>query len=506
MKKTFITISIVIAAVISLASCKKDPLDITYGMSLNSTTMWKDPSDLTQSVPGIYLRLRNYFSDSECNVFYFGEIRVGDSMWGPSIEAKVADNFKIGVRHNLLNGSTTIGWSGLYSTIDQANAVLKYADKCRATQDVVDWARAQAYFARAYCYFWAARIWGYCPINLNPVESTTQEECYPKQHTPAEVLAQVGEDLKACEPIVDQLGTNKYFGTKAAFYMLKAEYGLWMYSTQNGGEEYLTLAEDALKALGISSSGLLTNYGDIFSRTNKVNNEVIFALNNTATSKAGYQVYFFHPENAIAKEYQNKNGGPVPIDATQWWSYPQSFVDYLKASEAAGDKRVKTNLGYGPYSSAADKHEITWCNKFLGDMSVTPVVRDCDHLYYRYAQAVLMDAELKYYKKDYAGANKSLNIIAKRAYGVDNKYTSLSPNDVLKNIVTEYTLEFPAEGVIWFALIRTGAIWDYEPNNERPGVTFRDMKEKNPNILLWPIANGSINKNPGNITQVPGWN
>lgn len=504
MKKIIINTLLIAAGVCSLCSCHKD-LDITYGMTLNSTTMWQDPSDLEQSVPGIYLRMRDYFSDSECNVFYFGEIRVGNSMWGPSLESKVADNFKIACSHSTLNGAQTIGWSGLYSTIDQANAVLKYADNSNASESTVKWAKAQAYFARAYSYFWAGRIWGYCPINLLPVESTTQPECYPEQRTPAEVFAQVEADITACEALADALGNSKYLGTKDALMMLKAEYALWMYTAQNADKSYLTMAEDALDAIGISSANLLDNYADVFSRTNKVNKEVVFALNNTVNSTAGYQIYFCQPKNLIASEFQCQNGGPVPISSTQWWAYPQSFVDYLKASEKAGDTRVATNLGYGPYSSAADKHEITWCNKFLGDMTKAPVVLDNDLFYYRYGLAVMMYAELKYYQGQYAEANKALNIIAKRAYGVDAKYTSKNPADVLDALVTEYKLEFPAEGVIWFALIRTGAIWDIAPNSEQPDVTFAKLKEKNPNILLWPIANGSINKNPGKINQVQGW-
>ena len=194
----------------------------------------------------------------------------------------------------------------------------------------------------------------------------------------------------------------------------------------------------------------------------------------------------------------------MPISSTQWWSYSQKFVDELKASEAKGDSRVKTNLGYGNYSSAADKHEITWCNKLVGDLSKSPVVQDNDLIYYRYGYVVMLDAELKYYKKDYAGANKSLNLIAKRAYGKDNYYTSTAPADVLNNIVHEYFMEFPAEGMIWWALIRTGKIWDMEPNSEIPGQTFRTMQAKNPNILLWPILQSSINKN-SNLHQIQGW-
>lgn len=502
MKKSIKTL-LALACASMFASC--NILDIEYPMTLNQTNMWQDPTDLTQSVPGIYLRLRSYFFGDECNVFYLNEVRVGDGMWGPSLESKVADNFKINCRHSTLNGAQTIGWSGLYSTIDQANAVLKYADQCNASAEDVAWAKGQAYFARAYSYFWAGRIWGYCPVILVPVESTSQPECYPKQEDPQVVFEQVGKDLEACEPFVSSLGDNKYYATKDAYLMLKAEYALWMYSVRKEGEKYLTMAEDALSEMGISDSRLLNNYADVFSRTNKVNKEVVFALNVTVDTKGGYQVYFCHPANLIANAYQCKNGGPVPINSTQWWASSQPFVDELKASEAAGDTRVATNLGHGNYSSAADKHEITWCNKFLGDMTKSPVVLDNDLLYYRYAQAVMMYAELKYYQKDYTNALNALNIVAKRAYKTADKYTDKTPQAVLDAIVKEYRLEFVAEGVLWSALIRTGAIWDVEPNNTQPGVTFRTLKEKNENILLWPIANGSINKNPGNIKQTQGW-
>ncbi len=493
-----------LAAALILASaftaCHKD-LDIPYDNALSASNMWKDASDLEQSVPGIYKRLHSYMSDSDCNVFYFGEVRVGDYMWGKSLESDVQNGFMIACRHNSMTPSNTIGWSGLYSTIDQANAVIKHAPECGASKARLDWALAQAYFARAYCYFHAARVWGEVPVNLLPVESTNQEECYPEQKSVAEVYAQVEADITACEALAENLGNEKYFGTKDALNTLKADYALWMYSTRDGGSKYLDMAEQALNAIGISSSRLLPDYAKVFDRTNKKNNEIIFSLALSASDTGGYQIYFCHPANLIATSYRNN---PVPISATQWWSFSRGFVDELKASEKKGDTRVKTNLGYGPYSSAADKHEITWCNKLVGNLEKSPVVQDNDLIYYRYGYVVMLDAELKYYKKDYAGANKSLNLIAKRAYGKDNYYTSTAPADVLDNIVHEYFLEFPAEGMIWWALIRTGKIWDMVPNSEIPGETFKDLRAKNPNILLWPIAQGSINKN-NKLHQIEGW-
>lgn len=500
MKNTVKFLLAAAVATLCLAGCHKD-LDIIYDNALSSSNMWKDPSDLEQSVPGIYQRMRNFFSGSECNVFYFGELRVGDYMWGPSLESKVNDNFKIAVRHSTLNGANTNGWSGLYSTIDQANAVLAHAGQCNAKQERVDWAMAQAYFARAFSYFYAARIWGDVPLNLNPVESTDQPECYPVRAKVTAVLAQVQKDIEDCEALGNALGNEKYFGTPAALNMLKAEYALWMYTQYGNDKSYLTMAEAALAALNLSQSSILANYSKIFDRMNKTNSEIVFALNNTASTTAGYQIYFCQPSNLIAAEYRNN---PVPISSTQWLSYPQSFVDKLKAQEAAGDTRIATNLGYGPYSASPDKHEITWCNKLLGDMSKSPVILDNDLLYYRYGYAVMLLAEMKYYQGKYAEALDAINIIAKRAYGADNHYTDASKDAVFKTLVDEYFYEFPAEGVIYWALIRTGKIWDMAPNSEIPSQTFKVLKEKNPNILLWPIANGSITKNP-KLSQTEGW-
>ena len=504
MKKIF-RISIAILCAASLSSCHGD-LDIIYDGALSASNMWKDPADLEQSVPGIYKRLRGFFAGDECNVFYLGEVRVGDSMWGPSLESHVQDAFKRACRLSLLSGGQTIGWSGLYSTIDQANAVLAHAESCNAKAERVKWAYAQAYFARAFCYFYAARIWGDVPINLKPVEGTDQAECYPSGRDPkAEVYAQVEADIKACEELGDVLGNEKYFGTKDALNMLKAEFALWMYTTQGGDKtKYLGMASTALSAIGISDTRLLSNYKLVFDRDNKKNAEIVFALNNTPTSAAGYQVYFCQPANLIKTDAQCSKGGPVPISSTQWWSYSQAFVNRLKAQDALGDTRRPTNLGYGPYA-ASDGHEITWCNKLLGDMSKAPVVMDNDLLYYRYALAVMMDAELKYYQADYDGALASLNLVAKRAYGAANHYTDNSAAAVLDAIVNEYYMEFPAEGVIWWALIRTGKIWSVVPNDEFPTKTFNDMKADNANILLWPIATGSITKNP-NLSQTEGWN
>lgn len=495
MKNIISIFTAALAACTLLASC--NALNIMQDNKLSASNMWQDENDVITSTNGIFYRMRSNFVQDKINVFYWGEARVGNYMWGPSLENRVQDNDMIAVRQSEMTGAVaSCGWSALYTAIDQANSVLKYAPLVTMSDNARKKAIGQAAFARAYCYFWAVRLWGDVPLNLLPVESTTQPETYPVRAPKAEVYAQIKADIDTAVENGDFLGNEKYFATRDAANMLKAEYALWMYTTQGGGNEFLTMAEEALDAIGISSSKLLADYSQVFSRDNKKNAEVVFALNNNQTEKltGGYYWYFYMAGANVAAQFQQK---PVPIYATQWWSYSQNFVDILLHSKTAnGDKRVDTNLGYGAYGEG-DGRILTWPNKFLGDMSVNPTVFDCDLLYYRYAQAVMMHAELKFYQKDYVAALQSLNIIAKRAYGVDTFYKDTSREAVLDALTNEYFLEFPAEGVIWWALIRLDRIWEYNPELEA-------KKANNPNILLWPISQSSINKN-NKLRQTEGW-
>lgn len=489
-----LTLFSAVALGITAISC--EPLDITQDNKLSASNMWKDANDVTTATNGIYYRLRSNFVSDRCNMFWWGEVRVGNYMWGPSLESHANDGDMIAVRQNTMTGGTeSSSWSALYTAIDQANSVLKYAPKVSMTDAQKGFAIGQASFARAFCYFYAARLWGDVPLILKPIESSTQAETYPVRSPKSEVYAQIQKDIDVAIENAQYLGTDKYLATAAAVNMLKAEYGLWMYSTQNGGKEALSYAEAGLKAIGISSKNLLADFSKIFSRTNKVNNEVVFALNNNQGEKltGGYYWYFYWPANLIGEDFRQT---PVPINQTQWMSYSQEFLDVLLASKADhNDKRVDTNVGYGPYG-AGDGHYISWPNKFLGDMSGAVTISDCDLLYYRYAQAVMMDAELKYYQGNYAGALASLNIIAERAYGKKDFYTDASKEAVLDALVHEYFLEFPSEGVIWWSLIRLDKIWDYNPDLA--------ARKNQKNILLWPISRSAINKN-NKLTQTEGW-
>lgn len=486
----------VIAGAMVATSCHGD-LNIMQDNKLSASNMWQDATDVKQSTYGIYQRMRSCFVSGTCNVFYWGEVRVGTYMWGSSIVNLAHDNDMIGVESSTMNGAnSSTNWSALYSAIDQANAVLKYAPIVTMSDKDRSFAIGQASFARAYCYFWAARLWGDVPLNLVPIESVSQPECYPVRTPKADVYAQIGKDIETALENSANLGSDCYFATRTAVNILKAEYALWMYTNQQGGDSYLTLAKEAIDALDLTNNALLSDYSQVFSNSNKKNKEMVFALSNSQAEglTGGFYPNFWLGNSSVAAAYQNN---PVPMKSTQWWGFQPTFMSRLRESrDAKGDSRVPTNLGDGDYG--ANGQNLTWCNKYVGDQSGAIAIEDCDIPYYRAALGIMLAAEYEYYKKNYTQALAYLNVIAKRAYKKDNYYTDATQAGVLAALENEYFLEFPAEGVIWWALIRLDTIWDY--NNY-----LKEQKAKNPNILLWPISNSARQKNY-KLTQTPGWN
>ncbi len=132
--KSILKYILMISAATSMMSCNGD-LDVMQDNKLSASNMWTTSTDVIQSTYGIYERMRSNFVDGYINVFYWGEARVGNYMWGPSLESRVQDNDMISVRTSTMNASTrSTAWSGLYTSIDQTNAVLKYADKVDMTE------------------------------------------------------------------------------------------------------------------------------------------------------------------------------------------------------------------------------------------------------------------------------------------------------------------------------------------------------------------------------------
>ncbi len=227
------------AASMAMAGCE---LDIVNSDQLNTTNMWVDESDVTGATTGIYFELRNAFRQNYTNQFFWGELRVGPAMWDRGTNRSLMDSDMLEVLHSLLNGGTSsVSWTNLYTCINQCNSVIKYAPSVEMSDETRSYCLGNAYFVRAYVYYWIARVWGDAPVILTPTESTGRE-IYPSRSPRAEVYAQVAQDIESALTHITSNAKGCYYATVDNINMLKADFALWMYAAQKGGDSYLTMA------------------------------------------------------------------------------------------------------------------------------------------------------------------------------------------------------------------------------------------------------------------------
>ena len=482
MKKIF---GILCLITLSLAgvSCHGD-LDIAQKGQVTGGDAWGSQSNALANMYGMMSTFRAAFAT---DYMYWGEYRT--QIWGKGNETQPSRDFVY--TNNIASTHAQADWTSLYTTINHANLILKYVPGIGFTDEgQKNQILGAAHFVRAFCYYWIGRIWGDAPLALTGYESTAGDLYLPRAPK-AEIFARIESDLTEAERYVTD-NSDKAVATPAAVQMLKADYALWMYRVAGGGSSYLTMAEKAIEALNLSASRLESDYAQVFSSANKLNKEVIFAVhqaNGEAVNGPGY--YLGWNSNYVEAAYQNN---PVPITGgNQWWWYTDRYKALLTSVE--GDTRTKLTYNRADYGTTIKS--IEWTEKGVGQMISGARIFDSDFILYRYAEAFLMDAEIKYYRKDYGGALTALGEITKRAYGNAAHYTDPSDAAVKRAIVEESLKELVGEGRTWWTLIRLDAVWDYNKD-------VADKRESNANILLWPITQESIIKN-SKLKQTEGW-
>ena len=458
-----------------LSACNGD-LDIINNSAVSSNSMWKEEGDATAAMYGLYNKFRSSFSEG---YMYWGEYRTG--LWGDGLTGQTSRDQVY--QNQIPTNHTFADWTNLYTTINDANLILKHAQNIQfKTEESKNEVLANAYFVRAFCYYWIGRIWGDAPLLLDGFESDNQEGLFPTRNPADAIFKQVGEDTNKALTLIPQ-NINKDIASKASISMLKADYDLWMYKVRKSGDSYLKDAADKVNyVLSNSSYALESNYADVFNDNS--GKEIIFEWSYiqdefTSGSTNDYLV----PSQYVSNEYINN---PIQTGSHQQWCfYTQEYKTFLTSIPT--DQRIKES--FETFYDSSKNQTFQWINKFKGHWVNNTRVFDSDVIVYRYADAILMDAEIKLAENNITGAIEALNKIAKRAYGQDNYYaTTISAAEVKDAIITERKKEFCAEGKLWWDFIRLGVA--FSENSYLKG------RENEKNVLLWPISQNSINKNP----------
>ncbi len=486
MKRIIKNIFLSCLAAVSVMSCVKD-LDIEQKSKITSSNMWKLESDATGAMYGMFHQFRAAFNT---NIIYWGDFRAGT--FADGLGAGTAGK----MFRNNLDGSETKGtnWGSLYTTINNANLIMKHVPDIEfQNAETKNMVIAQAYFVRAYCYYTIARVWGDAPLLTSGFESD-KEDLRPSRTDVNKIYDLVAADIEKALELMPEGAGDPTIGTRAAIYMLKADFYLWKYQTRNGSEEDLTTASDAVDEVLEGSNELLPSYASVFDINNKNNKEIIFTLHfEKGEYEGGYSSNWLIPTSRwqSADEHIEKDV-KLMISDDQRYNFSESMLELLHSDYR--DTRLPVN--YGNWTDEIEGITYTWVNKFSGLWQDNVRYFVSDEPIYRYAEALMFKAEIENEKGNTPGALTYLNQIAQRAYGVEDCYTTTDYNEFKSILCDEYVKEFAAEGKTWWVYNRLGYVFTKVE-------TLRGRQNET-NILLWPIASACMNENP-NIRQTVGY-
>ncbi len=362
-------------------------------------------------------------------------------------------------------------WEAAYIGIQWANIVLnRIPDVNFDEEDVKDNRIGEVKFIRALLYFNLVRLYGDVPL---VVEETTDPNDYFGQGRTAssEVYKQIETDLKEAIEVLPDEASEEGRVIKTAGQALLAK----VYLTEGDLSSAKTLLETVYNS---EKHSLLGDVNDIFDIDNEGNEEIIFAvqfvagLNGNSMGSSAFQQ--FSPSGTVS----GAKGHSLPT------------VE-LYNSYSSNDLRKTAYVGI--------TDENVPYTKKLTEPSTEPADGGSDWVVLRFADVVLLLAEIEAGQNNLTVASGYLNEIRNRA-GLPDTQAS-TQEEMIDSVAFERRLELVSEGHRWFDLLRYGTAVTVMNNwfaAQGDNITIDDHD------LLLPIPQSQIDTDPS-ITQNDGY-
>jgi starch-binding outer membrane protein, SusD/RagB family len=487
-----------IAALLLFASCKKNLLDVAPPDQLSTSVFWKTEADADLALTGCY----NYLYS-------------GSGSWGTSQYTIMAwDNYTDdsygqynygGGNNALTSGITpTTGdfvynyYSNNYRAIAAINSFLANVGKVLTGDKLVSY-KGEAYFLRAFNYFWLAQLYGNVPI-VKDDPFTLDFKTPMAKSTRDEVLAFVTEDLDAAIAALPDEGYSSGHAVKGTAQGYKLRVLLFQ-------KKYTEAAALAKTIIDGNKFSLNPNYAANFYKPGQ----------NSST-----EIMF-----SVKYQLPNIQHQDVALSVTiQRWKGELATQDLINEYETADPRKTMTIFFAGdtktqgwPFTgdlAVATPGKDSWINgyyavkKWLTPGLTNPdygALDDNDFVLMRFADIKLMYAEAQ---NEAAGPDASvyqqINEVRARP-GVDMPplAAGLTKDQMRALIRHERRVEFALEGQRYFDLRRWGIATQklngFVPNPLAPTIKtkYEDKYE------YWPIPQTEIDRNAPLLIQNPGY-
>lgn len=438
--KKILYILFALVTMLSFSGCEDFLTDKPESV-LTQVDFYTTPTRINQGVLGCYAGMTKVMNDE----WMYTELRSDNACISSTGSSSSTRQYLTSFAHFSLISSEPVlmaYWYNTFQNISNINAVLpSVMDNQYIT---IESQRAQyegeLRFIRAYHYLQLVNLFGDMfkitkVIGPNEAKRTVRspvEEIYDEIIIPDLLIA-----AKSAPPSYtsNDVGRVTKWAAKALLakaYMMK------------GGLENLALAKPLLQeVMGEASLGLETNFADIFSTSNEMNKEIIFAVRYKG---GGFGIgspfwEYFAPESSankyLAVGSPDGNNNPTPEIMSLFEKDPLD---------------TRKDASFGVYVRSATRI-YPYVAKYIDDNISQSLQGENDWIILRYADVVLLYAEVLAQDGNFAIAHNEVNKIRNRA-GVLDMAAFTSETMALDSIYQERRLELAFENHRWFDLLR----------------------------------------------------
>lgn len=437
----------ILAIAFITTSCSNDFIELSPFSEASVDNFYKTSGDFEVAINAAYDVLQDgrlYGSRFE----FLLEVRSDNGQFNdPASDVGVPydiDNFQVRSDNTMVEGA----YDALYQGINRCNVVLGRIDQANIDAALTRRIKGEAQFLRALYYFHLVRLYGNVPLIINEVSDKNTV----KRDNIADVYGLIETDLiEASTSLpVDYSQSQAGRATQGAALGILAK----VYLTQ---QKFVLAKIELEKLINLNKYNLLPNIASVFSPSNELNQEIIFAV-----------------------RYKKGEGGEGVSLAFGYTQNPTVSEDLINAYDPLDER-----LPLAQYATVSGSLRVP--QKYFDVLSVSNNV-GLDIPVLRYSDILLMYAEVLnqegYVNDDTSPAFKSLNEVRERA-GLAPYTTTDLVNRVTFNaaVLKERRLELALEFHRWYDLKRTNtAISTFSAL----GVTVPECR------LIYPIPQDEI--------------
>lgn len=479
---------IVIVIAQSLVSCDQI-LDVSDNLAesgaLNKELLYSSEENIEGVVNGVYAKFAsefysggNFFQMTSAHTPYFSSSGSKGEQFG---------TFNISPSLKNLNDT----WVEIYSCVDHANHLIENLHKLAPGFSTTERNLGQAHFIRAITYFDLVRVWGEVPLRTVPAEQGT---LFLSKSSKQEIYDQIIADLTIAKELLpsEEYIPGRPLSYAANGYLAKVYMNMATESGLSGSSsDYWELAYTNAKIVESSRKySLVSSYEDLFAEGNENTSESIFEIQYTAggtSTKSGQHSFMTAPAKSIYN--QRDSGGNLRVNRLALHDH---YIDYnVATTDVHPDPRRTVAYVSEQYTEIVSPFKVrkiyptqfsggfavNWIKKYQ-EVSNTNINSNRNRMVFRYADLLLMLAEIENERDNYQSSKDYVKLVLDRAntslYGLSGIQSMIGGDDLRDRILKERIYELLGEGHEWFDLRR----------QQNAGVSFLETRIDRRQVLM----------------------